>query len=457
MANFPNTQPSLLNPISTDQMNSVTVPHAAQHANANDEIEAIAGFVGLVGSSNPVNLLSNGDMELWSAGASAAPDGWTFFGSGGSVGRTATKKMGSYSLSITRVTNNAQAIQSIHAEKGISYWQGRIVTFGSWVYATTAGNARLVIYDGVGSYASSYHSGNSTWQFLTCTGTINGSATEVTAYCQVANSDGTVYFDGAIAVEGAACPSFAPKPESGINVQTFSSSGTWTKPSTGNQVLIQLWAGGGSGGAGSGSGGGGGAYNWTILPKSSLSATESVVVGLGGAAVSGSNPGNVGGTSSFSTKVYAYGGGGGNTNIPGGGGGGCWSAGNSAGQGGELVGGVVATSSPSPGGASIYGGGGGAVSTSGAVGGNSYFGGGGGGGFGNGAKAAGSSIWGGGGGAASSAGSAGVAGTSIFGGAGGLGASGTASPGTVPSGGGGGSRSGTSGAGADGKAIITTF
>src|SRR3990167_3089604 len=74
---------------------------------------------------------------------------------------------------------------------------------------------------------------------------------------------------------------------SGIpDVQTFTASGTWTKPSGGNIAFIQCWGGGGGGGSspeGSGAGGGGGGSyteKWILL--SSLGATETVTIGAGG-------------------------------------------------------------------------------------------------------------------------------------------------------------------------------
>lgn len=121
----------------------------------------------------------------------------------------------------------------------------------------------------------------------------------------------------------------------GANVQTFTSSGTWTKPSGYNansRVLIQCWGGGGGGyssGTPVGTGGGGGGYNERWVTLSTLGSTVTVTVGAGGAAGS---PGSAGGTTSFGTTVYAYGGGAGSTgnytSVPGGGGGGQLSAGN---------------------------------------------------------------------------------------------------------------------------------
>lgn len=45
--NYPNSLDVLENPTSTDRLNSTTVPHADQHANANDAIEAIQTVLGV--------------------------------------------------------------------------------------------------------------------------------------------------------------------------------------------------------------------------------------------------------------------------------------------------------------------------------------------------------------------------------------------------------------------------
>ena len=49
--NFPTSLDSFTNPASTDLMNSVTVPHNEQHANANDAIEALEAKVGVTSSA----------------------------------------------------------------------------------------------------------------------------------------------------------------------------------------------------------------------------------------------------------------------------------------------------------------------------------------------------------------------------------------------------------------------
>jgi len=56
MVNFPTSLDSLTNPTSGDLMNSVTVPHATQHANLNDAVEALEAKVGVDGSAVTTSL-----------------------------------------------------------------------------------------------------------------------------------------------------------------------------------------------------------------------------------------------------------------------------------------------------------------------------------------------------------------------------------------------------------------
>jgi hypothetical protein len=45
--NYPNSLDVLINPTSSDSLSSTTVPHAEQHANLNDAVEAIQTVVGI--------------------------------------------------------------------------------------------------------------------------------------------------------------------------------------------------------------------------------------------------------------------------------------------------------------------------------------------------------------------------------------------------------------------------
>lgn len=244
-----------------------------------------------------------------------------------------------------------------------------------------------------------------------------------------------------------------------LDLQLFTASSTWTKP-TGNYsfVQVELWGAGGSGGAQSNGsigagGGGGGGYVKGIFAYASVATTVDVTIGSGGLSVNttGAVAGNAGGTTTFGSYLTVYGGGGGSAGVSsaasGGGGGGCFFSAGSAGVAGVpgaplcSIGGVESTIAID----AIYGAGGGGDGAT------TYSGGA-------------DSLWGGAGGGGCKTNAGGANGTSTFGGNGGIG-NGGGTAGTVgaqPGGGGGaGCRAAggtsTSGAGGDGYARIITF
>lgn len=132
---------------------------------------------------------------------------------------------------------------------------------------------------------------------------------------------GTQIYDRRISVPGPVVGS--------VDVQVFTTSGTYIKPA-GAQfaevIAIGGGGGGGSGQAGTGGGGAGGAggnFAWRRVPGSLLTSTVAVTVGApaaGGASVSGSANGingAAGVTSSFGSYVRAGGGSGGQGNAGG--------------------------------------------------------------------------------------------------------------------------------------------
>jgi hypothetical protein len=178
-------------------------------------LPAASGSVAADGSVNPTNILRNGDFESWLAGTAVAPDDWAIGGASASVAQGATTpdpKLGTYYAELTRAGTDCILFQIAETDRGIAYWQGRKVTFGCWVYATVAGRACLSVGDGVGTTTSSFHTGGSTWEFLTVTHTVDVAATYVYPTLNIVNGDTTVGFDGATLVEGASAFAFSPKP-----------------------------------------------------------------------------------------------------------------------------------------------------------------------------------------------------------------------------------------------------
>lgn len=105
-----------------------------------------------------------------------------------------------------------------------------------------------------------------------------------------------------------------------INIQTFTSSGTYTPTSGMVYAVIECYGGGGGGGgvAGNGSltnagaGGGGGGYSADLASAATIGASQVVTIGTAGAAgSSGNNAGSNGGPTSVGTLCTAGGGGGG--------------------------------------------------------------------------------------------------------------------------------------------------
>lgn len=271
----------------------------------------------------------------------------------------------------------------------------------------------------------------------------------------------------------------------GVDVQTFTSSGTWTKPASGTYAIIEAWGGGGGGANGHsssdyGGGGGGGAYSFALILLSDLGSTETVTIGAGGAggADGGNNDGSAGGNTTFGSHLTAYGGGGGGRGAPavndrgfGGGGGGLAGAGGSGdsgagARGAGLSGLTCFVEGPNRVDPSFTAGGsggneGGDLADCFGVG-SLYGGGGGGGGYGgNGSQNyGGSSVYGGGGGGGGAEGSPGASGGSSFhGGSGGNGGFDATAPtaGSFPGGGGGGAETTGGADGADGYVVVTVF
>ena len=134
-----------------------------------------------------------------------ASTGWTLTGTGATVAREeGTVKVGTYSAKLTRNGTDVQLFEDISPTLGVSYWRGRTVTFGCWVWASVANRARITIGNGLGTQnaLSSFHSGGSSWEYLSVTTIMTNDSVAVKPTCYIVTGD-TAYFDGAFVTDDA--------------------------------------------------------------------------------------------------------------------------------------------------------------------------------------------------------------------------------------------------------------
>jgi hypothetical protein len=158
------------------------------------------------------NLLQNGSFENWENGTAAAPNAWTLTGASATVAQEATTiKHGTYSAKVTRSGTDCHLSQDAYTQLGSTYIRSRTIVFGAWVYATVASRVRLRLYDGTTTTNSSYHSGGSSWEFLTVTATVGNSATSVQVGLAVDTGNTSGYIDGVAVIEGSTISDYAPQ------------------------------------------------------------------------------------------------------------------------------------------------------------------------------------------------------------------------------------------------------
>ncbi len=211
---------------------------------------------------------------------------------------------------------------------------------------TVNGAADIVVGQ---NYGCTLTSDGTNWQVSACTAVAPSSSGGLTPSGSPAQYDVGVFASGTslagiapgasgtcfMSNGSAANPSFQTCPSSGggtaENVQIFTTSGSWTKP-TGSPQTTNVWCVGGGGGGGSGDdaaatippgggGGGGGAEAVSVsLATANLPSPITVTIGAGGnggaASTSGGNAGSAGNPTTFGTYLTAVGGGAGGAGGP---------------------------------------------------------------------------------------------------------------------------------------------
>jgi hypothetical protein len=127
-------------------------------------------------------------------------------------------KTGSYSVKLQYLS----AYPFIHRYiADYANYRGRTVTLGCWAYATVANKVSIAINDGIGATASAYHTGSSTWEWLTITKSISASATELQIRLFNLYTDIPCYFDDAIIFEVTPRLNFSVSPTGIISLEEF--------------------------------------------------------------------------------------------------------------------------------------------------------------------------------------------------------------------------------------------
>lgn len=166
------------------------------------------------------NLCANSTLVLWSqevtagVAGTAAPDFFTFTTGGGTITRTGTGladnqrlPYGQFCCKITYSATAAslkQVLVNSTALAKLTGLKGRGISVGCYIKPSVGGIARIVIYDGVTSTASSYASTSANGTWVTVSATIGVAATEVSIYAEVTGA-GSAYF-------GCFCPTLSALP-----------------------------------------------------------------------------------------------------------------------------------------------------------------------------------------------------------------------------------------------------
>lgn len=162
------------------------------------------------------NCVLNDTLIIWAAGDSVAPTGWTLAGTGAACARAGTglgdtkRKVGDFCAKLTYGSATLTLEQDVlptAAFSRLDHLKSTGVGYGAWVWANIASQSRIYVTDGVTTTYSSYHTGNSTWQWLTVEHTLSASATKLTVGVAVGSSGANpAYFSGPTLVLGSIAP-----------------------------------------------------------------------------------------------------------------------------------------------------------------------------------------------------------------------------------------------------------
>jgi hypothetical protein len=183
------------------------------------------------------NFVYNSDMELWGAGASAAPTAWTSLG--GTFARTTgttNTRTGVASVAVTRASGTAGLTQDLIIRQPHNrWWRNQVVSCGVWAKASVASTTQIRLDDATTVTNSTAHSGSGVFEWLTVSASVGSSATVMKVGLIVSTTNTTSNFDSAICVMGSSISNW--QPSGGLGSKTAVGLGSGTAQISSNQTL----------------------------------------------------------------------------------------------------------------------------------------------------------------------------------------------------------------------------
>jgi hypothetical protein len=167
----------------------------------------------VVPQTSDYNYTFNGNLEIWGGGVSALPTGWSQSNFTAPTRYTANPVIGAACVQLSYPGANVQAlfyqdIATIYPP--VSYWVGRTITFGAWLFAQEGNTVFVGITDDVNTtYSSVFVPDDNAWHFLTVTHTVAGGALRVLPVVSALGPTATtIFIDGLTVVDGSGCTGF---------------------------------------------------------------------------------------------------------------------------------------------------------------------------------------------------------------------------------------------------------
>lgn len=334
--------------LSVDGTFSSTGQNQLSHLSGSGTRMVTATATGVLGAATIPEITSfttsGNSITIIEAGVSRGVTAPNLYTVNGSLAGNRTVTMGTNSLTFTG-TNNVTTItpsgsfptfQNVVSGSGVDYYMVNTATEGGGfqAYNTAASGVYLQASDTYAGHLIGSYSGGTNFKggIINSTEVVQAwldSRVEVDASGVKIEINGSTGTAGDALLSGGSGTMTYGKPV-GTQVNNYSSSNTWTKPTGCKTVTVIVIGGGGGGGGGSyidnsthnsgsgGGGGGAGGRSQETLDCASISGTVSITVGSGGSGGSAQsslpangNTGSPGNQSSFGSYLKANGGGGG--------------------------------------------------------------------------------------------------------------------------------------------------